>query len=60
MMSKVESPCIRQCALNEDQVCTGCFRSRAEIAQWSRANQDEQKEIVFNAQKRSEAQNHHP
>ncbi|MGI9278525.1 MAG: DUF1289 domain-containing protein [Endozoicomonas sp.] len=55
-MSEVESPCIRQCALNEDQVCTGCFRSRREIAQWSRASQEEQKAIVLNATKRSETQ----
>ncbi|WP_169741416.1 DUF1289 domain-containing protein [Endozoicomonas numazuensis] len=53
-MNPVESPCIRQCALNEDQVCTGCFRSRNEIARWSRASQEEQKEIVVNATKRSE------
>ncbi|WP_257288020.1 MULTISPECIES: DUF1289 domain-containing protein [unclassified Endozoicomonas] len=52
MMSKVKSPCIRQCALNKDQVCTGCFRSRTEIARWSRASQEEQKEIVLNAKVR--------
>ncbi|WP_245662906.1 DUF1289 domain-containing protein [Endozoicomonas arenosclerae] len=55
-MSEVQSPCIRQCALNEEQVCTGCYRSRGEIARWSRASEDEQKEIVLNALKRSDTQ----
>lgn len=30
----VQSPCIENCCLNSDNVCVGCFRSLAEIAQW--------------------------
>ena len=30
----VRSPCIEKCCLNSDNVCVGCFRSLAEIAQW--------------------------
>lgn len=31
----VPSPCIKICKLNQDQICTGCGRSRAEIGNWS-------------------------
>ena len=29
------SPCVRSCALDQSNVCTGCRRSLAEIAAWS-------------------------
>jgi predicted Fe-S protein YdhL (DUF1289 family) len=31
----VESPCVKLCALNADDVCVGCGRTRAEIGAWS-------------------------
>lgn len=36
-MSKVDSPCLRQCALNNENICISCFRSLNEITQWSSA-----------------------
>jgi predicted Fe-S protein YdhL (DUF1289 family) len=41
----VESPCIKLCALNADDVCVGCGRTRAEIGAWSTL-QDATKEAV--------------
>lgn len=32
------SPCVGLCQLDEHDVCRGCFRSRAEVAAWSRAD----------------------
>lgn len=29
------SPCIGVCALNAEQMCTGCLRTSAEIGAWS-------------------------
>jgi len=29
------SPCIHICALDANNLCLGCFRSRDEIARWS-------------------------
>lgn len=31
----IQSPCIRNCCLNEDDVCVGCFRTLAEVVAWS-------------------------
>jgi len=31
-----ESPCIGVCALDDDDRCLGCRRTRAEIALWTR------------------------
>lgn len=33
-----ESPCVRNCCLNDDDVCLGCFRSLDEIRTWSGAD----------------------
>ena len=32
--SKIESPCVSQCCLDEDDVCMGCFRHIDEITGW--------------------------
>jgi len=32
--SKIESPCVSQCCLDEDDVCMGCFRHIEEITGW--------------------------
>jgi uncharacterized protein len=31
---RVMSPCVRNCCLNEQDICLGCFRSLDEIKQW--------------------------
>jgi predicted Fe-S protein YdhL (DUF1289 family) len=48
----VESPCIRECILNEDKICTGCHRYISEIVGWSHKSNYEQREIVDKAIKR--------
>ena len=42
----VESPCIRVCTLDDDDVCLGCFRDIAEICAWSGASDDERRLIL--------------
>jgi predicted Fe-S protein YdhL (DUF1289 family) len=42
----VASPCIRLCTLDDQDVCLGCFRSMAEICAWSRASNDERRQMV--------------
>jgi len=34
MAQKEESPCVNVCELNLENICTGCFRTIDEIAQW--------------------------
>lgn len=43
---KIASPCISVCALDENDVCSGCFRDLEEIARWSSMN-NEQKRVVL-------------
>mgnify|MGYP002641060515 CR=1 FL=1 len=42
----VESPCKRNCCLNEKDVCVGCLRTLEEIKQWSQASENRKKEII--------------
>lgn len=46
MKPVANSPCVRNCCLNEDDVCLGCFRSLAEITQWSVAT-DETRQLIL-------------
>ena len=40
---KVPSPCVSVCQMDaQDEVCVGCFRTRAEIAKWPSMDQDDQ------------------
>jgi len=48
----VESPCIRRCTLDEQDVCIGCFRSLDEILAWSKASDDRRREILRRTQER--------
>jgi predicted Fe-S protein YdhL (DUF1289 family) len=46
--SSLESPCIRNCCLNDDDICLGCGRSLREITAWSAAT-DEGKKLILEA-----------
>ena len=37
-MTDIPSPCIRNCCLNEQDICLGCFRSIDEITSWGNAS----------------------
>ncbi|MFK5915366.1 MAG: DUF1289 domain-containing protein [Woeseiaceae bacterium] len=51
-MNKLDSPCIRNCCLNESDICLGCFRSIDEICLWSRATEAEKQNILNLAEAR--------
>lgn len=42
----VASPCIGVCRLDADDVCTGCHRTRDEIAEWSTAGDERRRGIL--------------
>lgn len=42
----VKSPCIHVCALNEEDVCQGCYRTGNEISRWGRYSNDERREVL--------------
>lgn len=52
LSNEVASPCIRNCCLNEDDVCLGCFRHVEEICEWGLADNERRKIILYNSNKR--------
>ena len=50
--SPVKSPCVNVCALDENDVCVGCYRSAAEIAAWTQLSEDARREVVRRADAR--------
>ena len=51
-MSEVSSPCVRNCCLDEDDVCLGCFRTIEEIIRWGEADDEEKHKILVKAGER--------
>lgn len=43
---RVESPCVRNCTLDEDDICVGCLRSIDEICAWGSASDSERRSIL--------------
>jgi uncharacterized protein len=55
-LNTVQSPCISICRMNaDDAFCTGCWRSREEIAAWGIANDATRLEILGKLHERREA-----
>lgn len=42
----VPSPCVRNCCLDDNDICLGCFRSITEIMGWSAADSHQRHEIL--------------
>ena len=51
----VPSPCVNICALDDDDICTGCQRTVAEITRWSRMDNDERRGILALCHERAKA-----
>ena len=51
-MTDVPSPCVRNCCLDEDDVCIGCNRSIEEIMRWGESDNEEKLKILEKAEKR--------
>ncbi len=52
----VKSPCISVCALDEQDVCTGCQRTAVEITQWGRMSDDQRRDVLRLTHQRALAQ----
>jgi len=48
----IPSPCVSICALNEDDVCVGCYRTGDEISRWWEMENNEKQQILDKAQER--------
>jgi predicted Fe-S protein YdhL (DUF1289 family) len=52
-LSPIDSPCVRNCCLNDDDICLGCGRTLQEITRWSAAsNVDKQNTLAIAAERR--------
>lgn len=56
-MSTPASPCVRNCCLNEQDICVGCFRSLTEITSWSQVSDEDKEVILVNIQQRRQEAN---
>ena len=52
-MTEVKSPCISVCALNDDGVCIGCWRTVEEIADWSALDNEQKVRVIQRAHQRA-------
>lgn len=50
----VPSPCVRNCCLDENDICLGCYRSLSEILRWGEAKEEEKRAILVKCRLRSE------
>ncbi len=48
----VRSPCVSICALDEEDVCVGCYRSGEEISRWSQMGCDEKRQVMQRVRER--------
>ena len=42
----IKSPCIEVCALDDHNVCVGCYRTADEIIDWFSASDDRKRDIL--------------
>lgn len=55
---EITSPCIRNCCLDERDICVGCFRSLDEIKQWQGASTKDKKRMLVKIEQRRLASRH--
>ncbi|MDA9941819.1 DUF1289 domain-containing protein [Luminiphilus sp.] len=51
----IKSPCIEVCALDDHNVCIGCYRTADEIIDWFSASDDRKRDILEALQRRRAA-----
>ncbi|MCA6065308.1 DUF1289 domain-containing protein [Thalassolituus marinus] len=55
MTTPVRSPCVSICALDDNDVCVGCYRTGQEISSWGRFSDDERREVLKKVAEREQA-----
>ncbi|WP_394125702.1 DUF1289 domain-containing protein [Vibrio hepatarius] len=46
------NPCVRNCCLDENDICLGCFRTLEEILHWSQSSNKEKQTILARCKQR--------
>jgi len=52
MNSTIVKPCIRQCCLDKEDICMGCFRSLNDMKIWHKASMKKKNQMLKVASKR--------
>lgn len=55
MSQPVRSPCVSICALDEQDLCVGCYRSGEEISRWGSYSDDEKRDVLRKVAEREQA-----
>ena len=46
VLGMVKSPCVAVCALDENDVCIGCYRTGQEITDWGEMDNEKKREVL--------------
>ena len=49
------SPCVGVCALDEEDICMGCYRTGEEITHWGAMNDQQREEVMKKVGERERA-----
>ena len=52
LQPSINSPCIGLCAVNDDNICIGCYRSLQEIGTWLQLDDKSKTQILANCHDR--------
>lgn len=55
MSQPVRSPCVQICALDENDICVGCYRSGEEITRWGDCSEEEKRAVLRRVAEREQA-----
>jgi len=50
----IESPCVRNCCLDDDDVCMGCFRTLDEIKDWASSSEQQKLNVLESCLRRKQ------
>jgi predicted Fe-S protein YdhL (DUF1289 family) len=50
----INSPCVRYCCLDDEDVCVGCYRTIIEIMDWQKSTHSEKLDILSNCSVRKQ------
>lgn len=51
-LQQIANPCVRNCCLDDSDVCLGCFRTLDEILAWRSLPSVQREEVLREAEKR--------
>jgi uncharacterized protein len=57
-VNNIASPCVRNCCLNEQDICLGCFRHLDEITGWAAMSEQEKQQLLIKCQQRKKELKH--